>query len=92
MTLDTQAVALIAYLQRIGTDIYATAEPAEAAPGGAAPDGAAPGGAAPAEGEAGETAEAEAEPATAQQSAPKVQDAQPSVDAVASDSQTANPE
>jgi cytochrome c oxidase cbb3-type subunit I/II len=28
MTLDSQAVALIAYLQRIGTDIYAPAEPA----------------------------------------------------------------
>jgi cytochrome c oxidase cbb3-type subunit I/II len=41
MIFDTQAVALIAYLQRIGTDINAPAEPAAAAEQTATPDAAA---------------------------------------------------
>jgi cytochrome c oxidase cbb3-type subunit I/II len=51
MTFDSQAVALIAYLQRIGTDIYATPEPAE------------PATTEPAESEPAESEPAEQEPA-----------------------------
>ncbi len=41
LTLDTQAVALIAFLQRLGTDIFATPEP-KAKPDEAKPDAAKP--------------------------------------------------